>query len=174
MAQTNLVICPNCGFENIEGTDSCENCQSDLRSLDVPVTAQQSSESELTLPLAEVQLSRPVTIESGASLKEALDLMHSAGTEALVVIDAGVIRGIFTERDILKRVAGQALPPDTPITSVMTRDPVVLRETDSMAVAMNKMGVGGFRHIPLARGDDVIAMVTVRDVLKWVLGQYLG
>ncbi len=174
MTMSNLVICPNCGHENIEGTDQCENCLSDLRTWDVPSTEHPVTENELSLPLSEVQLSKPVVIGADATLGDALDVMAERKTEALVVVGAEGIVGVFTERDVLKRVAAQGVERSIPITDVMTHDPVVLREDDSVAVAMNKMGGGGFRHIPLSRDGEVVAMVTVRDVLKWVLGQYFG
>jgi len=49
---------------------------------------------------------------------------------------------------------------------------VVLRDDDTMAMALNKMGDGGFRHIPIVRGGELVGMITARDVMGWVLGKY--
>jgi CBS domain-containing protein len=54
----------------------------------------------------------------------------------------------------------------------MTPDPVVLREDDTMAFALNKMGDGGFRHVPVVRDGELVGMITVRDIMNWVLGRY--
>jgi CBS domain-containing protein len=172
MTQTNLVICPSCGHSNIEGSDECENCHMDLRTIDIPETMQPANESDLTLSLATARLSKPVSVDAEASIHEALALMRQTNTGALVVLENGDIVGMFTERDVLRRVAAGGMPLDRPVSEVMTPDPVVLRDTDTMAVALNKMGVGGFRHIPLTRDGELVAMVSVRDVLQWVLGRY--
>jgi CBS domain-containing protein len=170
---TNTVVCPSCGFENIEGSDFCENCQSDLRTIDIPITMQPANDSDLTLPLSTARLSRPVTIQAGATVREALAEMQATNSGALVVLEGSEIVGMFTERDVLKKLAGEPGSVERKVSEVMTPDPVVLRETDSMAVALNKMGVGGFRHIPLTRDGELVAVVSVRDVLKWVVGRYL-
>jgi CBS domain-containing protein len=51
----------------------------------------------------------------------------------------------------------------------MTADPVVLREDDSIAVAIHKMAVGGFRHIPLTREGHPTGIVSARDVFGHIL-----
>jgi CBS domain-containing protein len=56
----------------------------------------------------------------------------------------------------------------------MTHDPVVLRDDDLMATALHKMGTGGFRHIPLVRDGELVAIITARDVVSWLLGHYFG
>ena len=46
----------------------------------------------------------------------------------------------------------------------MTRDPVVLRHDETIAVAINKMAVGGFRHIPIVEDGRPMGVITARDV----------
>jgi CBS domain-containing protein len=48
----------------------------------------------------------------------------------------------------------------------MTRDPVVLRHDDTIAIAINKMAVGGFRHIPIVDAGRPIGVVSARDVFR--------
>lgn len=172
MSEGNTVVCPGCGHLNIAGLDRCDNCHFGLSAFDVPATAQPETESQLNLALCDIQLSTPITIDITATAGQAIALMRGAKTGALVVVEDGQIAGMFTDRDVLKKVAGGAVPSSTPLRTLMTPDPVVLRETDTMAVALNKMGTGGFRHIPVTRDGEVVAVVGARDVLKWVLGQY--
>lgn len=91
----------------------------------------------------------------------------------MVVATDGRLAGIFTERDALLKVAGRALDGLT-VAEVMTPDPVVLRADDTVAIAIHKMAVGGFRHIPLVdeRGE-VTGIVTAQDVMRHIL-QLLG
>ena len=168
----NLLECPACGATVIEGSDSCPECLTDLSSIDIPETAQGSSETELNAPLSQVRLPEPLKIERSAPVSKAIDLLRSAPDSAVVVSDAGKVVGIFTERDVLNKIAGNPARLTDPVSRWMTHDPVLLRETDTMAVAMNKMGGGGFRHIPLLRGDEVIGVVTASDVMKWVIARY--
>ncbi len=163
--KTDRVVCPSCGHWNMQGADSCEHCLADLTSLDV-------SESDLLLPLTETRLSRLKTIGPGGMVGEAVGLLREDASGAIVVVDQGAVVGIFTERDVLLKVAGQPERMDEPVSRYMTPDPVILRDTDTMAVAVNKMGLGGFRHIPLVHDGQLVAMVTARDVMQWVMMRY--
>ena len=87
---------------------------------------------------------------------------------SVLVLEEGRLAGIFTERDALLRVAGRALAT-TPLRDVMTRDPVVLREDDSIAVAIHKMAVGGFRHIPLTSAGVPTGIISARDVFRHIV-----
>lgn len=172
--QTNIVVCPSCGAENIEGIDTCDNCLADLRSIDVPGTSQIASDSDLALPINCARISRVRTVAPTVSVREAVSFMKSEASAAVVVVDRGKIVGIFTERDVLHRVAAWPGRLDETVGQHMTHDPVVLREDDPMAAALNKMGDGGFRHIPVVRDGQVVGMITGRDIWAWVLGRYFG
>lgn len=169
---TNIVICPSCGAENIEGADTCQNCMADLRTIDVPATAQIASESDLARPIGSIRLSKARSVGLGASVRQAIAAMQGDSTGAVVVMDGVEIAGIFTERDVLKKIAGWPERLADSVSVHMTPDPVVLREDDAMAAALNKMGDGGFRHIPVVREGRLVAMLTGRDVWAWVLGRY--
>jgi len=79
------------------------------------------------------------------------------------------IVGILTERDILLKAAGakQDLMAMA-VKEIMSPDPVMLREGDTLAVAMHKMSVGGFRHIPFVAGDGTTLLVSSQDVFRHV------
>jgi CBS domain-containing protein len=55
------------------------------------------------------------------------------------------------------------------VADLMTPDPVVLRPNDSIAVAIHKMAVGGFRHIPLVENGRATGIVSARDVFRHIL-----
>jgi len=170
--QRNIVVCPSCGSENIEGVDSCEHCTMDLRSIDVPESSQVVSGSDLTLPVLSARISRPRTVRIEVSVRDAIAAMREDPSGAVIIMDGGRVAGIFTDRDVLTRVAGRPGVMDDPVANHMTPDPVVLREDDMMAFALNKMGDGGFRHMPVVRDGELVGMVTVRDIMNWVLGRY--
>lgn len=164
-AKTGRVVCPSCGHENIQGMDACDHCLTDLTALDV-------SESDLLLPLTETRLSRLKVVAPGVSVHDAVELLRGEASGALVVVESGAVVGIFTERDVLKKIAGHPGRMQDPVSRHMTADPVILRDTDTMAIALNKMGLGGFRHIPLVHDGRLVAMVTGRDVMQWLMMRY--
>ena len=159
------VVCAVCQFENLEGEDNCENCGADLRTVDIPQQVQWTGSSPLAAPLQALGVREPVTMDAGTPVTEALELMHERGVDCLIVTEGGGLAGIFTERDAVLKLASGSLEGIV-LGDVMTRDPVVLRRSDTLAVAINKMAVGGFRHIPFVDGDEVLGVVAARDVFR--------
>jgi CBS domain-containing protein len=78
------------------------------------------------------------------------------------------VRGILSERDLVMKLDDATLERTT-VADLMTPDPVVLRPDDSIAVAINKMAVGGFRHIPLVIDGQATGIVSARDVFRHIL-----
>lgn len=162
------MICPICQFDNIEGSDECENCGADLRTVDLP-RPQTPLERQLVVEhLSELGHREPIVLGADASVAEAVTAMQAREVGSVLVVEGDQLTGIFTERDALLRMDGRALAA-TPLREVMTRDPVVLREDDSIAVAIHKMAVGGFRHIPLTRGGLPTGIVSARDVFRHIV-----
>jgi predicted transcriptional regulator len=162
------MICPVCGFENLQGEDNCENCGADLRTADIPLPGSRFERALLNQPLG--SLSPPVARSVGPEdpAAEVVGGMRAAGEGAVVVVNAGRVIGIFTERDALRKLAGANLD-GVSVAEVMTVDPVVLRTDDSVAVAIHKMAVGGFRHIPLVDGGAPVGMVTAHHLFRYIL-----
>jgi CBS domain-containing protein len=162
------MICPSCGFENIQGADECENCGADLRAADIPAPGTAFEAKLVTVPLSAVHPHAPLTIGSRATAAEAVDRMQKAGVGCLIVEDDGSLRGILSERDLILKMYGRPLE-GVPVGELMTPDPVVLKTDDSVAVAINKMAVGGFRHIPLVDGGRATGIVSARDLFRYIL-----
>jgi CBS domain-containing protein len=82
---------------------------------------------------------------------------------------AGKLLGIFSERDLLTKIAGQHEPfSDLPLSQFMTPDPETVRATDTLAFALHKMDSGGYRHIPVVTGEQVTGIISVRDMLRHI------
>ena len=163
------MICPSCGFENIQGTDECDNCGADLRIADLPQPSGGFEKDLVSMPLAAVRHHTPLTIDPSASAADAVRQMQSANVGCLLVEDGqGVLRGVLSERDLLMRLTGTKLE-GVSVADLMTSDPVVLRGDDSVAVAIHKMAVGGFRHIPLVTDGHATGIVSARDIFAHVL-----
>lgn len=159
------MICPVCGFENLQGLDNCENCGSDLRTVDTPQPGDRFEARLVREHLDAVGAAEPLVAAPGVPIGDAIRTMQQHNNGCLVVLDGERLVGVFTERDALMKVCGQPMDGVT-VGDVMTADPVVLRPDDSVAVAIHKMAVGGFRHIPLLAGDRPVAVATARDLLR--------
>ena len=94
---------------------------------------------------------------------KAVDIMRSRRSDCALVIDQGKLVGIFTERDFAFRVAAMRLDPKkTPIKDVMTTNPETLQPRDSIAYAINRMTIRGFRNIPIV--DEYGRPMSVLDI----------
>jgi CBS domain-containing protein len=111
-----------------------------------------------------------IVVDATMALAEALRKMRDAGRGAVLVVKDGVLAGIFTERDVLLRVAG--FPVDVNTATVgehMTPQPHTLPADSSVAYALNKMVVEGFRHIPLVdEQGHPTGMVSMRDLIDYL------
>jgi CBS domain-containing protein len=164
--------CPTCGFENLLGSDVCDNCGSDLAGRDVPEPATSFRGQLLGEHLDALGVAEPEIVDATTDVDDAIRRMHDKGTDCVLVVEGGRLVGIFTDRDAVLKVAGTNLE-DHRIGALMTHDPVVLRHDETIAVAINKMAVGGFRHIPIVDDGRPTGVVSARDVFRH-LAQSLG
>jgi signal-transduction protein with cAMP-binding, CBS, and nucleotidyltransferase domain len=168
------LICPDCGTDNLAGTDSCEECGQDLRSLDIPSAKDGLQQVLVETPLAEVGLLPPNLVAPGDSVLDAVRLMQKTRHGSVLVVEDGKLVGIFTERDVLDRLAGEDVDlAKLPVQVVMTPKPQYLGEEDALAFAVHRMAVGHYRHIPVLRDGHPVGFVSIRGVLKF-LSRHLG
>ena len=105
-------------------------------------------------------------IPSSATVLEATNRMNARKVGALVVMDEGDVVGIFTERDVLRRVVGELRSPDaTPVGQVMTRDVVCCApdtDLDDVSAIMKQRRI---RHLPVCTDDgDLMGVISIGDV----------
>lgn len=167
----NIVICPDCRAENIEGTDTCAVCGADLGTLKRPRASSELEQRLITGKLREVIGRHEAhNVSPGDPVFMAVHYMREHAVEAVLVRDENrTIIGILTERDILFKAAGvnhdlMAMA----VRDIMTPDPVMLREDDTLAIAIHKMSTGGFRHIPFVDHDGATMIVSIQDVFGHV------
>ena len=162
------MICPNCGYDNLPGVESCKHCEMDLTQLDIP-----AGNSKLECSLMEDHVSSlrprpPVFVGPEMPVGQVLKKMLEANVGALLIVDSqGQLEGVFTERDLLVRVAGiHALWHNMPIRQFMTPRPETVQLTDTLAFVLHKMDVGGYRHLPVVKDGKPMGVISVRDMLR--------
>lgn len=166
------MICPACGHDNLEGMDRCENCMKSLRDLDVPRADATGGvvRSVMEDDLSRLEQEESVSVRPGDSaLEVARRMKENRKGCALVLDEQGKLVGIFTEHDVLRKLIDTSgLVKDVPVGDLMSRNPETLRETDSVAAALNKMAMGRYRHVPVAKDAGGYGIASITSVLKYI------
>ena len=109
-------------------------------------------------------------VSPDASVEEAVKLMNNSHVGALIVLDKdGNMAGILSERDILRRM--EARCEERAVASVMTpKEQIVIgHEEDSLQYAMKMFTENRIRHLPILRGQDLVAVISIGDVVRALL-----
>jgi CBS domain-containing protein len=112
----------------------------------------------------------PATISIGptATVLEAAQLMNERGIGALLVLKEGQLEGIFTERDLMRRVvAAQRSPATTTVAEVMTPNPITTREETRAEECAAIMTTRRIRHLPVVSPQGLAGMVTIGDLMAY-------
>lgn len=110
-------------------------------------------------------MSQPVVVaDQEATLREVAMLLRDESVGAVVIPGRTGAAGIVSERDVVRALADGADPDTTWAVDVMSEKPVFLAPDDSVAEARRLMLDGGIRHLPVLDGDDVVGVVSLRDV----------
>ncbi|MBN1587546.1 MAG: CBS domain-containing protein [Candidatus Omnitrophica bacterium] len=162
--------CPYCDAELMPGTDNCDQCHQDVSDLALPDPAPDMKEYITSALIKDLPPQEPILVEAHTPVVEVVKRMQGRCIGSALVVDGrGALVGIFTDRDVLSRVGVDPSGLDSAeIRFVMTPDPVALRETDSLAAALHKMSVGGFRHLPVLRDGKPVGVVSVREVFHYL------
>jgi CBS domain-containing protein len=167
------MICPSCHFENIEGSDECVNCGAPLYGLDLPGQPQGSKAPDfIHQPISSLPLRDAPTVGPSDPVSLAIRRMRNADANCVLVMVGTHIAGIITGWDIVQKVAGatQDLSAVT-CSQVMTAEPLYLKSEDTVAVAINMMAAGGFRHVPILQGNDPAGVIVASDVFRHISPQ---
>ncbi len=124
----------------------------------------------LDTPVSELMARDPCIVDADSTVVAAVNAMNERHIGCVLVQKHGKLAGIFTERDALRRVAFREGNRGWKVETVMTPDPETLPPYASVAFALNKMSVDGFRHIPIVNGDgQAIGVLSIKDIVNLVV-----
>jgi CBS domain-containing protein len=129
-------------------------------------------------PLTSLPTRSSICFKGSDAVSEAMNAMQREHRGCVLITQDGTPRssltGIFTERDILLRIINRGRNPATvTLDEVMVRDPECLPVDASIARVLNKMSVGGFRHVPAVDADGrPCIIVSVRDVVHFLVEKF--
>ena len=160
------MLCPDCGFDNIEGMDNCEACGQPLTPLDLAGGDLEQSISRHAV--AALCPAVPLTAGPADPISSAIESMSQHRVGCLLVVDSeGNLSGILTERDVLNRFSEDITRMSQPVADFMTGTPVTVSQDDSIGYALHAMDLGGYRHLPVVDDDDrPTGVISVRDILS--------
>ena len=112
-----------------------------------------------------------VAVAPDATVTYAVCLMNHHGIGAVLVMREGALTGIFSERDVLRRVIEPGLDPGiTRVTEVLTPEPRTIAADERAARALDLMVEGRFRHLPVVDNGSVRGALSMSDLTRWLLG----
>jgi CBS domain-containing protein len=136
--------------------------------------AARETETGMNRKIADIIRNQKVaSLPPSASVRQAAKTMAKRNIGAIMVIDEDdELVGVFTERDMVKRVVAEGLDADkTPLEKVMTRNPKTMPSSESTLVALRHMRESGYRHLPIVDGGKLKGVVSTRDFVGAELKQ---
>ncbi|HEX6820535.1 MAG TPA: CBS domain-containing protein [Candidatus Sulfotelmatobacter sp.] len=104
--------------------------------------------------------------ELGHSVLETVRAMVERNIGAVPIIHNGKLVGIFSERDLMRRVVAEGRDPRaTCMAEVMTDDPMTISTSEDLESCMTLMRRHGFRHLPVCHDGQLVGIVSLRDIL---------
>ncbi|GJM25683.1 MAG: hypothetical protein DHS20C16_20980 [Phycisphaerae bacterium] len=163
------MLCPACGTENFDGADNCVDCDSDLASVETcsldPLEERLHHDHVINAVKPD-----PLIVSPLDTVQTVVEQMSERGRTCALVSYDGVLVGIFTERDVLRKLsADYETLKEAPVRDFMTPAPEALEAETPLTFALNKMSVGGFRHVPVVNDDQQpLGVVSVQDLLSHI------
>ncbi|MBL9123882.1 MAG: CBS domain-containing protein [Planctomycetaceae bacterium] len=169
-----MTTCPYCEHENIDGEDECEECRQPLSFLSKPRAATPIEQCIVKDRIGVLFPQPPFTVRSTTPIGEVLQLLVDQRMGCALVVDEGVLQGVFTERDALFKLnVDYADLLAQPVSKFMTPNPEIVRATDTIAIALHKMDLGGYRHLPVLDDGGVAGVISIRDILRYLSDRLL-
>jgi CBS domain-containing protein len=111
-------------------------------------------------------------VEEHHTVAEVARKMTDLHIGAIMVFSGDELRGVFSERDLMKRVVVERCDPErTCVGLVMSTAVATIDESASLEEAMESMQSHSCRHLPVTRNGQVVAFLSMRDLLKFELAQ---
>ncbi|MEK6565644.1 MAG: CBS domain-containing protein [Bacteroidota bacterium] len=124
-------------------------------------------------PIRNIRVKRPLTLSPDKTVAEAVEMMQKNRVGCLLVVEKEKMVGIFTERDVLLKVAGKKGVESMKLREVMTPKVEGFEPDDSVAYVLNAMHVGGYRHVPVVdeKGKPV-AVISIKDIVGFLIEHF--
>jgi CBS domain-containing protein len=149
-----------------------DDLDDELRSMEELLDSEEITLTDegLEAPIKSLQLRKAITVDSGTSLRKCVDKMVARQIGCLLVVKDGTLSGIFTERDVLLKIAGSGVElASTSVDEFMTSGLKTLRRGDTLREALALMSEGKYRHVPIVdRANKPVAVVSIKNIIHYI------
>ncbi len=164
--------CPACNFENIEGEDRCAQCLHTLHHAPIPKKKHDLiKDAMMSAPISELITGEDLLVASPSDkIDKVIKIFQEQKKNCVVVYQKKKLVGILSNRDILWKVAGKYKDMSkVTVDDVMTPNPEFVKADDPIAFVVNKMAMGGFRHVPVVdEAGRPLSIILIKDVLAYL------
>ena len=164
--------CYFCGSQNSDVEDRCAQCMHTLMARDIPHKVSDKFRSAfMTTPISDLLTGKDLLVASPSdSVSKVISIFQQERKDCVLVYKKHQLVGILSERDLVRRVAGKYKDlSKVKVEEVMTPKPEFVKGDDPIAFVVNKMAVGGFRHVPVLREDGTpLSIASIKDVLGYL------
>jgi CBS domain-containing protein len=116
----------------------------------------------------------PRMLRPTQTVAEAVVLMRQEQVGCVLVCENQHIVGIFTERDLMRRVMAPGKPLTLPLAECMTPDPVTVHPKEPIGSAVRRMEEGGYRHLPVVDGNKPVGILSVKRIVHYLVEHFPG
>lgn len=123
--------------------------------------------------VAHLKLSKPICVEETTTLRDTIRQMQETNSGCVSVLRKKRVVGVFSERDILRKVIMARFSLDEPISKHMTEEPIVATRDASVGEIIALMEANEIRHIPLVDARrEFVAIVSIRNIIDFLAEHY--
>jgi len=163
--------CPDCGHENVAGSDDCQECGGSLWGYDPK--GNEVEQGLASHPISVLCPREPFCVRPDALVREVIAGMTEKNVGCVLVEENANLLGVFSERDVLNKVAVNKANLDRPVAEFMTPSPATATKTDSIGFVLQTMDLGGYRHLPIVNSANIATgIISARDVLRFLSVKY--
>lgn len=163
------MLCPFCNEEVIDGADTCDSCGQAIDFLSTPDPVSDVERRLLRDQVSVLNPRAPIVVPPTETVGDVLNLLVNLSIGCVLVVDQGQLVGIFSERDALVRLSeNPQAARERPIREFMTPSPESIVVDAEIAYALHKMDIGGYRHLPVMQDQQVIGVISIRDILRYI------
>jgi CBS domain-containing protein len=116
----------------------------------------------------------PRMLRPTQTVADAVALMRHEQVGCVLVCEDQRIVGIFTERDLMRRVMAPGMPLTLPLSECMTPDPVTVHPKEPIGSAVRRMEEGGYRHLPVVDGGKPVGILSVKRIVHYLVEHFPG
>lgn len=112
-------------------------------------------------------------VDSGTAVRDTLTKMRSQETNVCLITEGDTLKGVFTDRDVITKVATNLEILNQPIDQVMTVNPITVKPDTSAADALWLMDDKGFRNLPVVESNGrIVGNMTHQAVISYLAARY--